>query len=334
LAFAAIAAALALYGGTMHALGLPLLPSSVLTKSSVTDQAVEGSLGPLGWVSFVLRDAAQRLSWQALPMCLVAELVVAHPLLRVLRRGGAVPRPGWSLYRETLFAGIVAGTVIAQILFGADSPFARYEGYALAAGMAGAIVLWRDEIARLVGKTSALPSAVLALLLAVGGFHYLVATATRPLAAEEIYQQQYQMHRFAVDFYRRPVAVNDIGWVSYRNPYYVLDLWGLGSEAVRQARADGRATDAGWLDRFVAARGVGVAMLYDEWFAGRLPQTWQPIAVLHNSTHIVAVSDKVRFYATSPAALPDALAALRAFGKTLPAGSTLEFFPLAQASPP
>jgi hypothetical protein len=34
------------------------------------------------------------------------------------------------------------------------------------------------------------------------------------------------VHRFAVE-YSEPVAVIDLGWVTYRNDEYVLDLWGL-----------------------------------------------------------------------------------------------------------
>jgi hypothetical protein len=51
---------------------------------------------------------------------------------------------------------------------------------------------------------------------------YVKGTLETPLAGRGVYEQQYQMHRFAVEFYKRPVAVNDLGWVSYRNPNYVF----------------------------------------------------------------------------------------------------------------
>lgn len=62
-----------------------------------------------------------------------------------------------------------------------------------------------------------------------------------PLAASDLYEQQYQMARLAQSFYRRAVAVNDLGLVAHGNNNYALDLWGLGSEQVRKARTAGQA---------------------------------------------------------------------------------------------
>ncbi|MDX1696293.1 MAG: hypothetical protein R3208_21185, partial [Ketobacteraceae bacterium] len=60
------------------------------------------------------------------------------------------------------------------------------------------------------------------------GAPYVVNLVTVPIASNNIYQQQYQMHRFAVEYYNKPLAVNDLGYVSYNNDNYVLDLWGAG----------------------------------------------------------------------------------------------------------
>ena len=37
-----------------------------------------------------------------------------------------------------------------------------------------------------------------------------------------IYYQQQQMHRFAADYYKGNVAVNDLGWVAYKNDNYKM----------------------------------------------------------------------------------------------------------------
>jgi hypothetical protein len=113
--------------------------------------------------------------------------------------------------------------------------------------------------------------ALAAGLLAVA-FPYAQALWQTPAAASNVYQQQYQMHRFVADFYRKSVAVNDIGWVSYRRPpgVQVLDLWGLASpEASRQPNKD-----AGWLDDVTAAHGTGLAMIYSEWYREGAPDDW------------------------------------------------------------
>ncbi len=71
------------------------------------------------------------------------------------------------------------------------------------------------------------------------GREFVYPTLATPLAMNNLYERQYQMGRFARDHWRAPVAVNDPGWVSYRNPNYVLDLGGLASLEARRSRAMG-----------------------------------------------------------------------------------------------
>ena len=137
-------------------------------------------------------------------------------------------------------AGAAGGAVRAllagglQLAIGQFNWFHRYEVYAVAftvlvasTALAETTRLWRGVI--------------VAGLLAVG-FPYAQALWQTPDAASNVYQQQYQMHRFVADFYRKPVAVNDLGWVSYRRPagVRVLDLWGLASPEASRAAAQGR----------------------------------------------------------------------------------------------
>jgi len=46
---------------------------------------------------------------------------------------------------------------------------------------------------------------------------YASASLKIPLAARNIYEQHHQMRRFAIDYYRQLIAVNDLGLVSYKN---------------------------------------------------------------------------------------------------------------------
>jgi hypothetical protein len=73
---------------------------------------------------------------------------------------------------------------------------------------------------------------------------YVEAEAEIPLASTNIHIQQAQMARFVADYWRQPVAVNDLGLVAYRGGEYTLDLWGLASQEARIARPS-RARD-GW----------------------------------------------------------------------------------------
>lgn len=177
---------------------------------------------------------------------------------------------------------------------------------------------WHREIAAYI--TEATPRAIvgMAVLLLLSTAPYLRGTLLSPRAGLGIYDQQYQMRRFVVDYYRRPVAVNDLGWVSYRNPNYVLDLWGLASEAARKKRL--LDPTPGWPETLTRAHEVGLAIIYETWFEGAIPAIWQPLARLEGAHHLVIGGGNfVTFYATSPAAAPAALDALHRFSATLPA---------------
>lgn len=323
----AIVAALGADMIAMHAMGLPLLPSSVMVKSYVFGPGETGAYPP-GFLDSLLTNLG------AVPpsryILLSLALVVLHPLLRslgVLRSDGA---ERLTLRREWIFAGVIAGALLAQILFGARSWFFRYEAYAVTLGAAGAMILWQRAIGALL--TCGRPWMIAAACVALFEIDptYAWTTIYTPLASRSIYEQQYQMRRFAVDYYRAPVAVNDLGWVGYRNPNYVLDLWGLGSEAARRARLSTH--EPGWMDRLVQAHHVGIAMIYADWFGDALPASWIPLALLEPAhAGVTTGGEIVTIYATSPEAVPDALAALQGFAAT--AGPAVRLTMLADTQP-
>jgi hypothetical protein len=156
---------------------------------------------------------------------------------------------------------------------------------------------------------------VLPCLLIIA-FPYVEAIYLTPRAASNVYQQQYQMHRFLREFYRGgTVAVNDLGWVSYLRPpgLNVLDLWGLASpEASRQA-----VKDDVWLDAMTRSHGAGLAIIYPDWYEG-IPEDWYPLGTMCMTSPKVLSDPCVVFYSTAlgdPAALN---AELAAFAGTLP----------------
>lgn len=321
-----IAATLGAYLAAMHLLGLPLLPSSVLTKSALARQALGAVDRPSGVLASAFANVAKQFSGDRLttillvgPLLLPIGLVVAHPLLRVLRPS-ATQAPAWAMREECLFVALTAGAMLAQFVFGLRSD--RYDAYACGIGIAASLVLWRDYARKLVdGGNWILACAGLVPLA-----YFVFATAVEtPLAARGHYEQQYQMGRFAAAFYRGPVAVNDLGLVSYRNPYYVLDLAGLGSEAAREAHLN-VASDPYWMNRLVEQHQVGVAMLFDKWFRGQIPPSWRRIAVLQTPPRPTIVPGGVTFYATSRAAAAPAVAALERFSRHLTPGTSLTIF--------
>lgn len=301
----ALGAATALYMAAMAWLGLPLLPSSVLVKSGIAATALEADSG--GTLAGVLINVYDSLNnrW-GLFLALAGLAALAGGAARDL---GPAPR-------LAALAGLAA--MAAHIGFGRYGWFGRYEVYAVGIALAVLALTLRPALSAI--RPARLRAALVALALAAIAAPYVGTTAQTPAAARNIYQQQYQMHRFATLYLPGPVAVNDLGYVAYRNPHHVLDLWGLGSETARRlTREAGRTTEA----LTELTRGVGYAMIYDHWFAGAIPPDWCRLAELRTS-RVTAASGVVAFYLVDPGLEAEMRAALARFAPTLPAGARIE----------
>ncbi|MGJ4892113.1 hypothetical protein ACQR1Y_28240 [Bradyrhizobium sp. HKCCYLRH3099] len=307
LAAGLIAVALLAYGARMHALGLPLLPSSVLLKARIAEAAYEhtSALGAIvdNLILSLINPYGQRL------LLLAMAVAVNAWWLRSDRRALVV-------------AGAVLAAIGGHVAFGQYDWFHRYEVYVIALGA----VTWLWLIAQLKPQLDARVAHALKvpllLLLGYASWPYASAAWVSPMASRNISQQQYQMGRFVHEFYPHPVAVNDLGLVAYRNPNYVLDLWGLGSEPVRKAKLAGR-YGPDEMAALAAERGVGLVMIYDRWFTRGVPASWTKVAVLHSPFVTVAVGD-VSFYRTPAADAAEVNRALAAFAPTLPPDVSLE----------
>jgi hypothetical protein len=308
-----ISAALGVYVGAMILLGLPPLPSSVLIKAPVF---ASGQVGILGAAWKALSVALNYK--QAFSLGLFFLVLLAHPALRA---AGIVGADQFSWKSELLFVTVAAGAVLAHVMFGSWGWWYRYEIYVLALTVAAALVVWRAQLRAFITKGRPWQVALAVVVLLAINLLYVRATILDPLAGRGVYEQQYQLHRFAVEFYHAPVAANDIGWLSYDNPNYVLDLWGLGSETARKARLVTHR--AGWMSDLVESHHVGLAMIYAHWFRGDVPTTWQRIATMRGAhISINGSGNEVSFYATTPAAVAKAVEALSKFKQAV--GSTVD----------
>ncbi len=269
--------------GFLAASGLEPLPSSVQAKLA---DGPDLTAGPLALRVAVLRaNLAQAGGVLVLALALAAlALWRLAPRLRDSRWGG--------------LAVAVALPALAHLAFGQIGWLDRYEHYILALTAAAVLVLVR--LAR-AGDPPALP-ATAAVVLVIG---VLLAAyqphATLRLAdySRAILSQQGQMARFAKDFLRAPVAVNDLGLVAWRNPNYVLDLWGLASAEARDLRLN--APEPGWAGRLAAAHAVPMAMVYDAWFEGWTGPDWVKIGDFRLTRSGGYLGDyAVAFYATGP----------------------------------
>lgn len=282
---------LALYGWWLTGLGLPVLPSSVLSKSAASSGMVDGGDGLAG---SLIDNLARNVQSAAAPLLAILAIGLGYAALK--RQG-----------RDRLIAlGLIAVLLMALLLGRMDS-YARYEAYLLCILSLGLVHLLQTELKLIL--VSRLRSAMLGVGLCLLGASlgpYVIATT--PQAARNVDRQQHQLHRLVTECWRKPVAVNDLGWVSFRNDAYVLDLWGLGSETARKARA---AAAPGWMKALTDDKGVELALIYADWFPD-LPGDWTLVgSLVDGERNVTPWSNAVQVFATHPGAVAPIRACLK-----------------------
>jgi hypothetical protein len=307
LAAVTILCAFGAYFALMASRGLPLLPSSVLLKSRIAGDVYErtSAFGSVlhHLITNLLNPYGSRLTLLGLAIACGAWL------LRADRKA------------LTICAAVLAA-IGAHLAFGENDWFHRYEVYAIALGALGLVYVATQARPLLNAAQWTAARTTIVLLTAYASTPYVMAALKTPLASRNIYEQQYQMSLFAQQLYNRPVAVNDLGLVAYKNPNFVLDLWGLGSEKVRKAKLAGQYGPdeiAALADEYH----VGLVMIYDSWFLQGLPASWKKVAILHTDQVTAALGD-VAFYTTPAADAGEIVKALTAFKTLLPARDRLD----------
>ena len=306
LAALAIGCVVGSFSAFLFSHGLGILPASVMAKSDVA--RASGGLVTLmrNLYGNVNNDSQANVLLVGLVLTLAAACDRARP---VAERGLGV---------------VIASALAIEFVFGRLGAYYRYEAYICAATVLALIHLYRSVLSRVLASVAPLAPQI-ALLGGLGAVSlgYLIALANTPAASNNIYDQQYQMHRFVAEYYREPVAVNDLGWVSFRNPRYVLDFGGLASHEALLARYDEPGAD--WMRRLASRHGVHLAMIYDDWFPQH-PTEWVRIGTLKfTQMRVTAADSKVSFYATDAASAAAIRAALLEFEKTLPRRVSFQF---------
>lgn len=287
-------------------LGIGPLPSSVVAK-----------LPPLE------AESLSRIEMAALAVLInVTEPIGKTMIAIMLAMGMGLAAAGRAARRRTAPIVVIAlAAGAAHLVFGQMGWAFRYENYVLVFLVGAAIHVFADWT--LSGRAAIpliaplVPAAILAVPLV---FYFPQVLSAAPQSARVIYLQQRQMARFAQEYVQAPVAVNDIGWVAWRNPHYVLDLWGLASREALEARRS-RVQD-GWADRLAAHHGTDLAMVYDHWVRGEVGADWTRLGVLaFDGPSGFIDGANVAFYATRPEAVAPLRAQLDAFVPTLPKGA-------------
>ena len=194
-----IAVLLGGYSLFLLSLGLDLLPTSVIAKSGVVEQK-----GGLSSLIGNLKDSFTQRQGVILMLLSVGILTTALFSSNQARR-------------QLAYASLVAA--ILHFLVGRYGWYHRYEIYILTfllliqLSLAGPILVKTLEKQFTTAHLLKLLSIAAALTIIIG-INYISGLRSIPIAANNIYEQQYSMHRFVTEYYQKPVAVNDIGFVS------------------------------------------------------------------------------------------------------------------------
>ncbi len=198
----------------------------------------------------------------------------------------------------------------------------RYDAYVLALNLCGIAIIYRETVKTWCeNATWQRVSAICTVFLLIFA-GYVAQSLFIPGMARKEYQGPFQLHRFVTQFYRAPVAVDQLGYVNFKNPDYVLDLSGLGSETTRAERAQSHSSD--WMDGLLARHDVGLALI-DPASDPDVPAQWVMVGDLQPGGDHTSGAGQHRyiFYARRQSDVAAISDALDRFAPTLPANIRL-----------
>jgi hypothetical protein len=224
---------------------------------------------------------------------------------------------------KRLLAGTISFSIVLHLLAGRYGMYNRMEIYVWSVTVLTLLYLSKQTLSGLfIGNRANINLikviAIAGLAVFVTCEQYIYDLFTIPLASNNIYEQHYQMHRFAVEYYDKPVAVSDLGYVAYKNNNYVLDLVGLASIEALTYRKNSSSNN--WMNDLAKAKNVQLAMIWNNW-SNSAPANWIKIGELYlGRKKITPASQAVAFYALNDDAYKVILGKMQSFQKTLPKG--------------
>ena len=226
-------------------------------------------------------------------------------------------------------AGLLAvngGAGMLHLTFAAVGWAFRYEAYLMASGLIVLACAW-PEVRLSKSKVLETAKVLLALAFVAVLFRATFCAAMLPLYSRAIYEQQAQMARFIKTYYQGgSIAANDIGYLAYENDLPILDLTGLASGEVFQAKRDGRDTTK-FLEDTARAHKVEIVIAYDSWFSDvryiplggpKLPASWQRVGRWSLPERLQLGDATVSFFGTDPRSSDLLKRHLADFAVTLP----------------
>jgi hypothetical protein len=258
------------------------------------------------------------VAYFSLHLLTIVLLVIAAMTYISLRRRGRVTMAG--------AAGLVVmGTTVCQLVFATVGQTGRYEAFLLVLFVVCLAMLMTEPpvMEGLSERRRALLMGSVGIILMVP--HGWLVTAYTGKAIQSIYLQQYSMARFfAAEYPHSAVATNDIGAVDFTSDTANLDLFGLASVEVLNAKR-AHTYDAETMRRLADAQGVRVVAIYKAWFTS-IPTQWVYAGSLTPKCpgrHSTVGGRTIAFYATHAVDQPELMAKLAAYAAKLPVGDRI-----------
>jgi hypothetical protein len=304
---------------SMHK-GSYFMPNSVLIKAALphTVKGIAHFLTEDIWFKmFFSPNEYNLLAAQRLLILLPMFYVLFIPQLRQRRP-----------YRDILL--ILMGAVLAHVAFAFPNNYPRYESYLVGCSVLIMATLiakyWREIPLTRIKGAEWIAAAVLVILFIPLFIRCEKTFQKSKQYCMNIFEQQYQMSQFVHTYYdSTPVAFNDIGAISYYSKGDKLDLWGLASIEVANAKRKEIWTPA-YADSLIREHGTRLAIVYDTWFDPELLHHWTKIASWHNQHNVVLGDDSVSFYAIHPGDTTTLRKNLEAYQPSLPKDVSVSYY--------
>ncbi|HLF88410.1 MAG TPA: glycosyltransferase family 39 protein [Anaerolineales bacterium] len=295
------------YGFYSLALGWYFLPNSIFLKGNVPVFTLEG-------MSHFFLSVSSKLN------------VTPHILVLVIACLGIYlwcDHQGVSGEKERYLITLFVLMTLSHLQFAYIGEFYRYEAYLV---LTGSLILV-DMVISLISVRSAKAGNIFNFgVVFVLGVFVIMPLAFRtgrafreyPIAITNIYEQQYQMGIFLQKYYSgKAIAANDMGAINYLADIKTLDLFGIGSMEVAQAKRNGL-YDKDVIGELVSRHHIEIVMIYTDWFEENLPPEWIEIGAWQIADKVVTGGDTVSFYAPGASWEEDVTAHLKDFSDQLP----------------
>jgi len=212
---------------------------------------------------------------------------------------------------------ITITALVGHVIFGGISEGNRYETYIIVFGV---LAFWVFLLPILQQRGAlSIFARVIALAMLILPLNYFANQAIErgPFSMQSVFAQQMQLARFARDYVKAPIMVNDIGLPSFKNDNYVVDIWGLASKPALDAWS--KNAPRGWANTLAVETGADLAMVYENWVRPAVAPGWTTLGYLTLKGPSYAVAGRqVTFFATNPQSVERLQNLMRDFAPTLP----------------